>query len=150
MTVVKVKGAKDVVRKIRQLGKELGDMGSSMKQVSVFLDRWVKENFGTQGGKVGGWKKLKAGGRYAGKGTNRKFDPGANILRDTNRLNASFKPFFTKLNAGIGSELPYSKTHDQGTNKIPQRRILMRAAEVRKDVSKILDLFLKKIIKKVS
>lgn len=124
---------------------ELKDLSTPMKQAAIFLDRWVQQNFKTEGGNVGGWKKLQAGGRYVpGFG----FDPAAKILQDTSRLRASFLPFHSKKNAGIGSDLPYSEAHEEGSERLPKRRMLPKQAEIRSDVRKIIDNYIKKVGKK--
>ncbi|MCK5609653.1 hypothetical protein KAR91_47710 [Candidatus Pacearchaeota archaeon] len=116
-------------------------------KAAIFLDRWVQSNFKTIGDKVGGWQKLKLGGRFRGKGKNRKFDTSAKVLQDTGRLRASFLPFANKKNAGIGSELPYSESHDKGKGVV-KRRILPIEPEVKKDVKKIFENHVKKALKK--
>jgi len=113
------------------------------KKISIFLDSWVQRNFKTQGGKVGGWKKLKAGGRYVSKGKTRHFDKSAMILNDFGRLKSSFLPFSSKGNAGIGSDLPYSKQHNEGKDNVPKRRILPVDKEVLGKATKIINVHIK-------
>lgn len=108
------------------------------RRAAVFLDRWVQDNFKSQGGKVGGWKPLKAGGRYI-QGV---LDNTAKILQDTGVLRASFHVFATDNNAGIGSDIPYSKAHQEGEG-VPQRRMLPKPAEVKADLRDILDSYVK-------
>ena len=125
--------------------KKLKNLKTVYSKVSIFLDRWVQTNFRTQGGKVGGWKKLASGGRYVGKGKNKRFDKSAKVLQDTGRLKASFLPFANNKDAGIGSELPYSKTHEEGEG-VPKRRILPLRKEVWPAAKKIIVNHIKKSI----
>lgn len=125
---------------------DLKDLGTVYTKVSIFLDRWVQKNFRSEGGEVGGWKPLEAGGRYVGRGSSRRFDTSARILQDTGRLKASFLPFATKKNAGIGSDLPYAKAHEDG-NGVPKRRTLPEHNEVMPKVKKIIDAHIKKSLK---
>lgn len=114
-----------------------------MRQVAVFLDQWVQRNFQSSGKNVGGWEPFKYGGRirYSGKGKGKKIDTSAKLLMDSGALRLSFLPFIRKGIAGIGSDLPYAEHHDQGTSKLPQRRILPVNDEVGLDVLHILENF---------
>ena len=104
--------------------KHLLKIDPAMRKVAIYLDQWVQRNFKTEGGNVGGWKPL----------TQRE----GRILQDTGRLRASFVPFTAKNNAGIGSDLDYSKTHDKGIGHVPKRRILPQKKDVMKQVRRIL------------
>jgi len=116
--------------------KNLAASKPAMKKVSVFLDRWVQDNFKSEGGKVGGWKELAAGGRWV---RGRGLDTSAKVLQDTGRGRASFTPFASKNDAGIGSDLPYMRDHDRGEQGQEQRRILPEGDEVHDEVEEILD-----------
>lgn len=114
--------------------EKLQQLNVPLTRASIFLDRWVQKNFKTEGGNVGGWLPLKAGGRYV---KNQGFDSAAKILQDTGRLRASFSPFSTKVNAGVYSDLDYSEIHEKGQG-VPERRMLPQWVEVRSDVNKIM------------
>lgn len=124
------------VRKLQiesnKIRENLSDLDEPMAKVAILLDRWVQKNFKGEGDKAGGWDKFakqKYGpnkgerGRWVGKGKDRKFDTSAKLLQDTGRLRASFKPFHSKNNAGIGSKLEYSINHEKGIG-VPVRRML--------------------------
>lgn len=122
-------------RRIREVSRKIKDTSRANREVSIWLLKWVNDNFKTQGGKVspGGWEPLKTGGRYKknsrgkqlGAGRRRqKYDPYAKVLQDTGRLRGSFHNFYTRTTAGVGSALFYAPFHDLGTKYIPQRRIL--------------------------
>lgn len=122
---------------------ELKDMKKAYAKVASYLDRWVQTNFKTEGGKVGGWIPFALGGRWVkGKG----LDTSAKLLQDTGRLKASFLPFSFKNNAGIGSNVEYSKKHEEGDG-VPERRILPVKKEVINDTKKILDSEVARITK---
>jgi len=119
------------------------------------LDSWVQRNFKTQGGKVGGWKPFKYGGRlnYDGKGSHVRIptpwgvtdawaDTSAKLLQDKGLLRLSFTPFSSKKEAGIGSDLDYSETHNE------KRRMLPISSEVRKDIRNKYEAWLKRSTKK--
>lgn len=124
--------------------EKLKNFSGPFASVSAFLDRWVQKNFRSEGGNVGGWEPFARGGRWV-KG--RGLDTNAKLLQDTGRLRSSFLPFATKNNAGIGSELEYSKNHEEGLNHLPVRRMLPNQAEVKDDVKRILERGVKKAIK---
>lgn len=120
--------------------------GVAMRQVAVFLDRWVQKNFQSSGGNVGGWEPFKYGGRLTtkAKGNAKSIDGhhwingSAKLLMDSGALRLSFLPFIRLGIAGIGSELPYSKYHEEGGKNLPIRRELMEEADVSVDVQEIL------------
>ena len=145
---------KDFVRSqrtLKRLARSIDDMRPVNKKASIVLDRWVLRNFQTEGGSVGGWKDLKAGGRYKKSVTGRKtfagvtinkgitkttFSTNYKILQDTGALRRSFSPFYSRFNAGIGSNLPYSKKHEFGdkAKKLPRRRMLPTHKDVDDDM----------------
>lgn len=123
--------------------KELQDTSIPYKKVTTYLDSWVQKNFKQSGALVGGWIPFKYGGRITKKGINTS----AKLLMDTGRLRASFLPFVTKSTAGIGSDLPYSKAHNEGEGA-PKRRILPVDAEVKKQITDILEGRVNEVYKK--
>lgn len=130
--------------------------GVVMKQIAVYLDQWVQRNFRGKGENVSGWEPYKYGGRVVAKDKatskagNVWINGSAVMLQDTGALRISFLPFIRKGVAGIGSELPYSKTHEDGDpeRNIPQRRLLPVNAEVDVRILEILDNFVKVTIRK--
>lgn len=129
-----------------------------MKQVAVYLDSWVQRNFKSKGGSVGGWEAYTYGGRLTTKAKanaksiagRRYINTAAAMLQDTGALRISFLPFIRKGVAGIGSDLPYSKPHEEGdpTRSLPQRRMLPVNSEVEDPVLQILDNFVKVQLRK--
>lgn len=143
-THVKFTNSASFRKRVKKLVDRIGNTKPLMKKISIFLDQWVQENFKTEGGKVGGWKPLAAGGRWR-KGIG--LDTSASILRDTGEMRESFKPFSSELNAGIGSLLKRSKAHDEGEGHLPQRMILPRDEHVMKDVLKKVNQHIDKALK---
>ena len=132
-----------VRKRLKRIIKGVENTRPLMKKISIFLDQWVQQNFDTEGSKVGNWLPLQAGGRKK-KG---KLDISAKILRDTGKLDLSFKPFSSELNAGIGSDLPYAPTHDEGKG-VPKRRILPEDRDVMVTVLKKVNQHLDRSMKK--
>lgn len=144
-------------KKIEKKIKKISNLTPVYKKISIYLDRWTKLNFRTEGGKVGGWKKFKHGGRlnYEGVGTHVEIytgsrvvdawaDTSAKLLQDTGRLRASVLPFSSDRDAGIGSDLPYSKAHDKGKG-VPKRQIIPVDSDVTEQILEIVDNHVKKI-----
>ena len=145
---------KDRQKEARTLLKQDGVV---MRQIAVYLDQWVQRNFQSSGGKVGGWEPFKYGGRLTSKAkgsaqsiSGHKYVNGsAKLLIDTGALRLSFLPFSQLGNAGIGSDLPYSKYHEDGTKSVQQRRILPVESEVVGDVKEILENWISVTIRKM-
>jgi len=130
--------------------KSGGGMKIPNKKAAIWMDSWVQKNFRSLGKFVGGWKPLKFGGRWIGRKPNRRFDTTAKVLQHTGRLRASFVPFATTKDAGIGSDLPYSRPHQKGEGRLPKRRMIPNRKEVLPAVVKIYRKYVKdKVIKKL-
>jgi len=97
------------------------------KKISIMLDRWVQDNFRSEGRKIGGWASIKREGR---------------ILQKSGRLRSSFIPFANLKDAGIGSDLPYSEIHEKGIG-VRKRRILPIQKEVHKDIVTVYEKHIK-------
>jgi phage gpG-like protein len=150
---VKVTGDKAVLKKLRQITRSVKDPRMANRQVSVWLFRWVNQNFKSQGGKVGGWAPFKIGGRKLPGGG---IDRSAKLLQDTGFLRASFKPFYGKTFAGIGAGPHRIKAnipiwHERGipTRNLPQRRMLPRDTDrdVKQGIIRIYDTYLRRVLK---
>lgn len=139
---------KKVRAEIKRLARKIGDTTTVNRQVSVWLLRWVAENFRTEGGNVGGWDPFKYGGRRLKGGF---IDTSAKLLQDTGELRASFKNFWSRRFAGVGSALDRSVWHDQGVpeNNLPARRLLPSEEdqEVNKTILKIYDAHVQRAIR---
>jgi len=143
----------------RDRKEALKETKTTFTKISIFLDRWVQKNFKSEGDSVGGWQPFKIGGRRKSRRHDKRFnvkkrrvkgsgiDTSAKLLQDTGRLRASFLPFASKKIAGVGSDLPYSKTHNKGIN-VPQRRVLPVDKEVEEGAEKIMNAHVKKSINK--
>ena len=151
-TVVKVtvthRGSEQATKKLRQVMRKVRNPSRANKEVSVWLMRWLNENFKSQGGKVGGWKPFKLGGRKLPGGG---VDSSAKLLQDTGRLRASFSPFYSRTTAGIGSNLNYSVAHELGLphKNLPSRRMLPLGSDqaVNAGIIKIYDRHIRRALR---
>lgn len=149
--------ARAMNKRLQETRHNMSDLKAPMAKVAIYLDQWVQKNFKTEGGMTGvKWQDFKQGGRLvpvrnirglSGRQAagqvgptrgSRALDTSAKLLQDTGRLRASFAPFHSTWNAGIGSDLPYAKSHQDGAGHIPKRRILPVDREVWPSAHKIL------------
>ena len=122
---------KKVERRLKKARNRMKDSRSPFKASSIILDRWVQKNFKSEGKSAGGWK------AFAPDNKRKLLDPSAKLLQDTGRLRSSFIPFAYINNAGIGSNLKYSKPHEEGLGPLPPRRMLPERDDVWPDIKKI-------------
>jgi len=141
-------GANPAIRYLGIVSRRLKKTRRANRQVSIWLMRWVNDNFKTEGGKVKGWRPFKFGGRRLPGGA---IDTSAKLLQDTGRLRLSIQPFFNKSVAGVGSDLRYSITHELGFphRNLPARRMLPLSSDrdVVSGVTRIYNVWLRKAIK---
>lgn len=127
---------RQVAAAIAARAREMLDRTVPNAQVAAFLDGWVQRNFRGEGALIGGWTPFRRGGRWIpGVG----LDTSAKLLQDTGWLRASFRAFYDSDIVGIGSDVEYSKYHEDGTKTVPQRRMLPREEDVQGDVLQIYD-----------
>lgn len=91
------------------------------RQLSVQLQGWVFRNFASGGTlQSPNWPTLAASTLAQKK---RKGYSPLPLMR-TGHLRQSFRPFADNDKAGVGSDVPYSKYHETGTSRMPQRAML--------------------------
>lgn len=141
------------LKELRAMFKEARDRLNNRRDInarlSVLLSGWVSRNFAREGALIGGWAKFKIGGRMVTKGGRRFLDREAKLLQDKGRLRASFIPFSDNDVAGIGSALPYSKSHNDGIpGRLPKRQMLPTHKILRKEIREKYTSWAKKQFKK--
>lgn len=143
MINIKAKGLNAIRGKLGRVKGAL-ELTKVNKAASIFLDRWVQQNFKGEGSNVGGWENFLYGGRITPKKKGgvlgkdgRYVKPSAKLLQDSGNLRKSFHPFYDSKSAGIGSKLPYAKAHDQGEGHMIQRRILPEDSDVQAGLKNI-------------
>ncbi len=117
------------------------------RQASVALYGFVIRNFQREGGLVGGWVPVtaKTAAQKSRIGKER-------LLVRSGHLKASFRPFYSREQAGVGSELIYSRTHQLGdpARNIPARRMLPDAQQTLDIGVKIYGLFVEREAKRAN
>ena len=105
----------------------------SNKKASVVLYQWVLRNFQQEGALAeGGWEAL-APSTIAYKAEHGY----SRMLQNTGETRASFLPYSDKDIALVGSPLMKAAAHDEGTARIPQRRLLPTAEQAQELVMPI-------------
>jgi phage gpG-like protein len=91
------------------------------RQLATQLYSWTLRNFQSGGSmQTPAWAPLK---ESTAKQKARKGYSPTPLIR-TGHLRQSFRPFWNKEQAGIGSEVPYAQYHESGTSRLPQRAML--------------------------
>lgn len=135
----------EIQRRLRRRVESIVDLRKPNQQVAIVLDRWVQRNFKTEGGNVGGWTPFKRGGRRLPGGG---IDTSAKLLQDTGALRLSYRLFWNSEIVGIGSDLDYSKPHEEGDGRLPQRRMLPQERDVIRPILKVYTNHVEKLTRK--
>lgn len=89
------------------------------RRASIELYGWIIKNIDEEGGLIGGWAPL------APSTIKRKIAAGKEkILVWSGRLRNSFRSFYDNDVAGSGSDVTYSETHEDGSDRVPRRGML--------------------------
>jgi phage gpG-like protein len=109
------------IRRVQTLATEGKDRTVPNRQLATQLTGWTLRNF-QQGGSLQTpvWAPLKASTAKQ----KARLGYSATPLIRTGHLRQSFRPFYDNNQAGTGSEVPYSKYHETGTDRLPQRAML--------------------------
>jgi len=112
-------------RRLDRFADAMKDPTPANREASIAMYGFLIRNFDRAGGLQGGWTPLspKTVKEKARIGKER-------MLVRSGALRSSFLPFHSRENAGVGSELEYSKYHQEGTVHIPQREMLPRREKV--------------------
>jgi phage gpG-like protein len=109
------------LQRFGRLVSESRDRSVPNRQLGIQLYGWTQRNFQQSGGlQTPTWAPLAAStaARKAKQGYSSK------PLERTGHLRQSFRQFSDNDQAGVGSEVPYSRYHEEGTAKMPQRATL--------------------------
>lgn len=109
------------LRRFGTLVSESKDRRVPNRQLATQLTGWTLRNF-QQGGSLQTppWAPLKASTAKQ----KAKHGYSSQPLIRTGHYRQSFRPFYDNDTAGTGSEVPYSKYHETGTSRLPQRAAL--------------------------
>jgi phage gpG-like protein len=140
---------KEIQRLMKKLKREVTNMKIPMKKVSIQFEKWIHDNFDTEGSGLGSdsWPDFKIGGRRLKGG---RIDTSARLLQDTRQMRASFRPFHSAKNAGIGSALDRSKFHHEGlpARGLPSRRLIPLREEILPDAVRAFEQHLEHVARR--
>ena len=127
------------------------------KKAIVYLDKWIQDNFKSQGRKAeggSGWKELapvtiEARQARARAGTGAAPMRAPQILINNATLKGRWKHLYTHTQAAIQSGVHYGVYHDSDDprKKLPQRKILPRKKQVWPDLKTIYKRFLNEVLR---
>jgi phage gpG-like protein len=113
-------------RNIEGLAQKLTNPLVANKAAGIQLYNWTIRNFDAEGAyQRPVWRDLAPSTkrRKAREGKER-------MLVRTGHMRAGIVPFWSRDNAGVGVTVSYSVFHEEGTDRMPQRKILPRAEVV--------------------
>jgi phage gpG-like protein len=108
-------------RRLEAFARAMGDLTPANREASIALYGFTIRNFDQRGGLQGGWTPL-ASSTIRQKQRIGKEQP----LVRSGHMRAGFTSFYSADNAGVGSEVSYSRFHHEGTPRLPQRELLPR------------------------
>jgi phage gpG-like protein len=149
---VEVKSAEALAALQKVAGSVKNRAPANQKLAAQLNSLWFRgfHNQSTPEGKP--WQPLKLGGRWHGKGKDRRFDPTAKILQDTGNLRD--KAMHTAydndqvsifVQAGVGFD--YAEVHENGTSRVPQRKMLPEERTAIDYAQRIYDAYIATSIK---
>ena len=122
-----------------KISKKLKHMKPTYENAIIVADKWVQKNFMNEGDPVGGWAPL-APATIAARRKGKKKSQSTKILQDNGDLRRNWSHIITNKYGKLRSDVLYGKYHQDGTSRIPQRRILPTAEELN-----IKELFVKHV-----
>ena len=145
---VKITGAKELQKKFVKLSVYANKKKPLYKRISIQLLNEISKTFKEETHEEKPWGELSKATKKArrkGKGKNKE----PKILQDTGHLRRSFVGDATSQLARVGTVIKYSEYHEDGTEKIPQRKMLPsdeRAMEIAVETTdKYIDNQIKKL-----
>lgn len=143
---ISVAGKDATRKKLLTLSDKMKNRSTVNRDVAIQFHSWVIDNYDSEGGKVGKWPALK-NRSYA----ERKKKMGKKkLLVISGRLRNSFIPFSDNDKAGIGSDVIYSRTHQEGLNGVLQRRMLPNLQEASDMALKVYNFYIEKATKEAN
>lgn len=118
----------EVLRKVDEFTGAVQSFDIANRQAAIQLYSFTIRNYEAQGGLIGGWAPLKPATVKAK--LKKGYSP--KILLRTGTMRQNFAQFSTKDEAGVGNRISYSIYHQEGTSRMPQRRLLPNDEEMRK------------------
>ena len=149
-----VKNLPEVERNMARRANKLNDRRTVNAACLTVVDRWIQDNFKTEGGKVGGWKPLKPATIAARRhGSNKALAGQVKILQDTGQLRSNWKHIVDRTTGRLRSlvkgkgGVSYGLFHDQGLGNLPKRQIIPEPKQIAPQLKQVYQHFIKQAIK---
>lgn len=145
--ILKVVGLNLLQKRMMGIETDLKRLEQVNQQATVVVDRWIQENFESQGRLAmggAGWRPLSEktlARRRPGDGRG-----GHRILEDTGRMKGSWKHLWTANLAKVQSGVDYADEHQFGKGRLPVRRILPQDRQIWPRLEKLYRGFIRKIL----
>lgn len=127
MISVSTTGAHVVTKRVKGCRQRLRKkQRTANARAVIMVEKWIHENFDTQGKPVGGWEplaELTKSARRKGKKTRK----GNKVLQDTGQLRSRWKHFYNAKMGKVTSGVNYGEYHDSDKPRksgLPRRQIL--------------------------
>jgi phage gpG-like protein len=136
---VQMIGLEAVKRRLDKVERETKNATAAYAQSIALVDRFVQENFKSQGGKVGGWAPLK---QSTIKARRNKKKGSIKILQDNGLLRMNWKHVYDHKSGSLVSGVYYGIFHDSDkprTSSLPRRRILPTQKEMWPKIKEIFE-----------
>jgi len=142
MLTLSIDGDTRVIAKLDAAIKAVGSPREALEDSGKYIISEVDKQFSTSGSRLGtSWQALsqktliqKAQAGYGGKG----------ILERTGKLKKGFTSDLETFKVTVSNPVTYFKYHQLGTNKIPQRPMLVSSTNLKAGIVEIFNKFIKK------
>lgn len=148
--LVKIVGQSKLKAAMSKRQRRLNRRTSINRRAIVLVDRWIQKNFETEGKKAipgQGWKPLAPATIKARRSGTSSGLPKARILQDTGQLKTRWKHRYNSREAVLQSGVKYGIYHEEGTSRIPKRRILPLESQIMPDIMKLYGKWVKTSLK---
>lgn len=146
---VEVKGEKALVVKFNRRARNISNTRGANLAAAVQIKSWTIKNIDHGGNDHDSatlkWPPLKPStiaARRRGPGTG-----SVKPLQDTGRLKGAFETFATHRFGKVENKVKYSVVHEDGTSKVPKRKMFPGPKQASKIVFPVYDKFVNKAIK---
>lgn len=134
MTVIVI-GDRTLQRRFRTMARRMGNRLVLFKRIGIMLLKEIDKTFKEETHEGKAWSPLSE----ATKAKPGRGGESAEILKDTRQLQRSYVMKPGRNQVAVGTPTPYSKIHEEGTERIPQRKMLpskKRGLEIALDTTK--------------
>lgn len=140
---VKVNGIERTAGNLSRLASMLRDRSTPNRAVAAQFYSWTLRNYDSDGSLVGGWAPL-APSTVAQKAKIGKEQMLVRTGTLRNSLIGNGGAFSDGERAGIGSAIPYSIYHEQGTARMPRRQIIPNEEQALEMATRVYEFYVAK------